>query len=887
VSAPLLTTKLYIPAKRPNLVSRSRLLGKLDEGQRCKLTLVSAPAGFGKTTLISDWISQRRIHSCWITLDESDNDLGHFLAYLIASLRSIGIEVDEQILTLIQTPGGNQVEDILIPLINQIAVAREIFTLVLDDYHLILDLDIHTAIEFILEHAPPGMHLVLITRSDPPLPLARLRARGEMVEIREYDLRFSVQEGGEFLNQTQGLDLSSNDIEVLMERTDGWAAALQMVAITLRDRRDISAYIQTVSGNQDFIADYLHSEVMDQQPENLKAFLLKTSILDRLSGSLCDAITGGENSGEILRRLRDENLFLTSLDDESTWFRYHRLFADLLGQQLLDTYPDEVPFLYLKASRWFEGNGYYPQAIEYALRGCHNQRAAGLIAQHAEKTLKRSEIATFIRWVKRLPDEAILENENLCIYYAWALLASGGESHLAEKCLNQVAPKDDQTSGRVKAVRSMWLLFNRQTTEAIKLARQSIEKLPEEDLFFRQIAAWNLSALLFIRGESEEGASMLEEVARVSLASNNSLATIIALCRLGAYQMQQGNLKRAQEYFERALHTRPNGQAHPLPAACEALLGLGKVSWERYELEAAGAYLHEGIELSKSWREISDIDSYTTLALVNLSAGDEAGALEMIGRAKKLADKTVTTDTDNRYAGLQEALLFLRQGNLGAVENWALERDLAKFLLEVELVETGNLGADVILRYELIVYARYLIAKKGFDEALNLLEKLLPLLKRLGHQLKIYEIQVLSSIGLYGKGEIDEAIACLNPVLFAAESEGFRRLFFDEGELIYDLLNECIARGLITPFARELVISLKSKRESKQPARISELPEPLSEREIEVLRLLNSELSPQEMAEYLHIALSTLRTHIRNIYGKLGVHSRFEAVSKGKDLDLI
>jgi LuxR family maltose regulon positive regulatory protein len=433
----------------------------------------------------------------------------------------------------------------------------------------------------------------------------------------------------------------------------------------------------------------------------------------------------------------------------------------------------------------------------------------------------------------------------------------------------------------------MWLLFNRLTTEAIKLARQSIEKLPEEDLFFRQIAAWNLSALLFIRGESEEGASMLEEVARVSLASNNLLATIIALCRLGTYKMQQANLKRAQEYFERALNTRPDGQAHPLPAACEALLGLGKVSWERYELEAAGAYLHEGIKLSKSWREISDIDSYTTLALVILSTGDEAGAFEMIGMAKKLANQTKTTDTDNRYACLQEALLFLRQGNLGAVESWVLERDLAKFLLEVELVETGNLGADVILRYELIVYARYLVAKKRFDEALNLLEKLQPLLKRLGHLIKIYEIQVLGSIGLYGKGEIDEAISRINAVLTAAEREGFRRVFFDEGELIYDLLNECMARGPVPPFARGLVNSLKSKRESEQPARVPEMLEPLSEREIEVLHLLDSELSTQEMAEYLHITLSTLRTHIRNIYGKLGVHSRFEAVLMGKDLDLI
>lgn len=883
----LLSTKLYIPPTHPDLVSRPRLIGKLDAGLHCKITLVSAPAGYGKTTLISDWIAQSGLRLCWITLDESDNDLGHFLAYLIASLGSLGIDVDEQILTLIQSPGHNNVEDIFIPLINQIAVTQDKFSLVLDDYHHILNQDIHEAVEFILEHAPPCMHLVLITRADPPLPLARLRARGQMIEVRESDLRFSVEEGEQFLNQVQRLDLSSDEIKLLLNRTDGWAAALQMVSIALKNRSDKAVYIQTVSGNQEFIADYLHSEVMNQQPEDITTFLLKTSILDRLSGPLCDAITGGENGGQILRRLRDENLFLTSLDDESHWFRYHRLFADLLGQQLLVTYPEEVPRLYLNASRWLEENGYYKQAIDYAFRGEDIQRAADLIDNHAEETLKRSEIATFIDWVKRLPDEMIFENDSLCIYYAWALLASAEESHIAEEYLNRVVAKDRQTSGRVKAAKSMWFLFNRQNREAIKLARQSLEQLPEEDLFFRQIAAWNLSALLFISGESEDGASMLAEVARVSLASNNLLVAIIALCRLGSYRMQQGNLNQAQDLFERALHIRPDGQIHPLPAACEALLGLGKVFWERYELKSAREYLLEGIELSKRWREITDLDSYTTLAFINHSTGDEAGALQMIEKAKSLAIQTVITDTDNRYVDLQEALLYLRQGNPYAVEVWASRRALEAFLEEEKLVETGNLGADVILCYELIVYARLLIAKKHFDNAINLLRKLMPLLERLGHRMKILEIQILIAIGMYAKGEIVEALPIINSVLTTAEHQGFRRIFLEEDLLLYDLINETIWRGYHSQFAEGLIDTLKTNRGGVRSNQDSELIEPLSEREIEVLRLLRSELSAQEIANHLHISVSTVRTHNKNIYGKLGVHSRFEAVSKAKDLDLI
>jgi LuxR family maltose regulon positive regulatory protein len=887
VSTPLLSTKLYIPSTRPNLVPRPRLIQKLNAGLHCKVTLISAPAGYGKTTLISDWIEQSGLSFCWITLDDSDNDIGHFLAYFIASLRSINIDLDEQILTLIHSPQQNQLENILIPMINQIADTQKNFSLVLDDYHLIHSQDIHDAIAFLIEHSPPSMRLVLITRADPPLPLARLRARGQITEIRESDLRFSVEEGEYFLNHIQGLKLSSENIEVLVTRTDGWVAALQMVSIALKDRQEPTAYIQAVSGSQDYIADFLSFEVINQQSEDITDFLLKTSILDRLSGPLCDAITGGKNGSHILRKLRDENLFLTSLDDESHWFRYHRLFADLLQQQLLEIMPDDVPTLYLKASKWSEENELYTQATDYAIRGDHIQRAANLIGKNAEQTIIRSEIATFIHWVKKLPDEIIYEKDSLCIYYAWALLVSAEEHHIAEMYLNQVIPRDKQASGRLNAVKSMLFFFERQIPEAIMLARQSLTQLPEGDLFFRQIAAWNLSALLFINGESEEGAKLLEEVARISLASNNLLVATIALCRLGSIQIQQGNLNQAQGLFERALQIRPDNQNQPLPAACEAMLGLGKVSWERYELDTASKHLLNGIELSKRWREITDIDSYVTLAFIKQSLGDEDGALQMIKKAQKLALKTVTTDTDNKYVESQEAFLFLRQGNLQAVEHWATTRGLEEILLEKELVETGNLGVDVILRYELIVFARFLIAKKRFDEALNLLEKLLPSLNRLGHQSKIFEIQILISIGLYAQGKIDKAVSSINSVLAAAEQEEFRRIFFDGGVLLSDLINESVSQGNETQFAKQLLDTLKSKREDSQLEKGTSLIEPLSEREIEVLRLLNSDLPANEIADHLHIAVSTVRTHIKNIYSKLGVHSRFEAVSRARDLQLI
>ncbi len=461
----LLTTKLYIPPVRSELVSRQHLIDRLNSGLSGKLTLISAPAGFGKTTLISEWISQSDIPFCWISLDENDNDPGRFLAYLTASLQSIEIDVDLESIKLLQNPERRQIETVLNGIINQVADTQKQFAVVFDDYHHIQSQEVQQILSYLLDHLPPQVHLVVGTRADPHLPIARLRARGELTELRSADLRFSLSEGGEFLYQIYGLEIQPEDVEKLVSRTDGWVAGLQLASIALRGCPDQSEFIQHFSGSHDYIVDFLTTEVLEKQPEDIQVFLLKTAVLKRLSAPLCEAVTDQENSQQILKELRLNNIFLSALDDENQWFAYHQLFQDLLTQQLLEKYPDDVPDLYLKAAVWCEEHNFINDAVDYALKGHHLDRAADLVESQAQTTIQQSEITTFIRWVEMLPENLVQTRPDLCIFYAWALLVSNQKLEIANRCLNHVSAKDNITRGKLNAVRAIQAASQRQVPE--------------------------------------------------------------------------------------------------------------------------------------------------------------------------------------------------------------------------------------------------------------------------------------------------------------------------------------------------------------------------------------------------------------------------------------
>ena len=885
MSIPILTTKLYKPRPSAELVPRRLLIKRLNRGLDRKLTLVSAPAGFGKTTLISEWSTHSQIPFCWVTLDESDNDISRFLAYLIASMQSIDIVVEAQLLTLLRSPQQLKIETILIPLINQIANSPDNFVLVLDDYHVIQSREIHTALTYILDHQPLRMHLVIITRADPPLGLARLRGHGQMTEIRAADLRFSAEEGEALLNAIGKLNLTSEELASIINRTDGWVTAIKLISLALSAKTDRADYIQDFSGSQTYIAEYLTDEVIKQQPTQIQEFLLKTSILDRLSGPLCDVVIGQQNSQKLLERLWRENLFISALDDGNQWFRYHRLFANLLQQRLAAVQPGSLPSLYLNASNWFESSGFPNEAIDYALRGKHYQQAVNLVDRYAKPTIIRSEVKTFIHWIEKLPGEVVDLNSVLCILYAWAVLVTEGQSQVARNYLAKVNPGDEHTASQLKTVQAILCIFDGHASEAIELCREALDQLPGDDYFFRTIAAWNLSGSLAVSGEIEAGLDVLKQVTEISLASQNYLVAIIALCRRATFSAQMGKLHHAKELFEQAIAIATHKQEHPLPAVSEAYIGVGKVYWEWNQHEIARKNLLEAIAHSKRWREFTAIDSYVTLAQIYQNSGDNAGANQMITAARKLAEKSTATESDDKYVASQQAHLWIRQNNLQSALRWAAGSGLESYSQLEQLGPTGKPGRDVIRLYELIVYARLLIAEKQLTEAIHILHLVLPTLEDLGYAAKIIEAHLLIAITKYELGDTSGANSALKKAICTAELEGYTRIFLDEGTSVVGLLQELIALGEPAEFADSLLKQLG--RSADKPITDTALIEPLSERELEVLRMLKTELNAPEIADHLHIAVTTMRTHTKNIYSKLEVHSRFEAVVKAEELNLL
>jgi len=840
-------------------------------------------------------------------LDEGDNDPARFLAYFSAALKSIRQSEPEDHSGVLTSTKGTPSEDFLINLINDIITISGGAVVVLDDYHLIHAQRVHDALAFLLDHQPPQLQLVIATRADPPLPIARLRAQGQVNEFRMGDLRFNQDEAAEFLIQVMGLKLTSEDVRVLVSRTEGWIAGLQMAAVSLRGREDVSNLIRTYTGGHRHVLDYLMEEVLQSQPQGIQSFLLQTAILDRLTGPLCDAVLGGEvedlNIGavsttieprprgcspgqEMLEYLDRSNLFIVPLDSERHWYRYHRLLADLLRKLLGQTWPEKITTLHRRASQWYEVQGLTEVAIHHALAAEDYPHAARLIDRVAEAILMRSEITTFHGWMEKLPEELVLARPSLCIYHTWALLMGGHPLKRVKARLSNLDESSTLVQGKANALRAFVAAFQGQMSTAFGLTRQALEQLPEEDIFLRGIAIWNQGFYYLVKGQLAKGLSALEETYKMGQKMGNFSLSVMAQSNLAEVHMYQGKLSRAKELFEQALKLGVDSSGNPLPIAGMAMMGLGELHRQWNDLETGERYLLEGIECIEKWSEVGRLDGYVYLAQIRQAQGDIQGARTAIQKAQRLAVQFDATDLDDFMVEMAQARLWAHQGEFEMVERW-IEMQPSR---GVDLPETSS-NEDSLLDFHIkkrldIIRARALLAKGSPEAALNLLQALPSILEQWGRVTRSIEVHNLIALANRKLGDIDQAMIAMERALSLAEPGGYVRIFLDEGQAMFELLHHAASRGIAPEYVSKLISAFDEEMEAgSTPAQ--PLIDPLSERELEVLHLLARGLSNPEIAQELVIAVSTVRSHLKSIYSKLNVHRRWDAVQRGKELGLL
>jgi LuxR family maltose regulon positive regulatory protein len=893
---PVLATKLYAPLVRHDLVVRPRLTQRMVDGlkQRCKLTLAAAPAGFGKSTLISCWLNALQeghcrdtqsplltepVKSVWLSLDENDNDPVRFLSYLVAALQKIDPDIGETLHQVPQLPPPQTVASVLI---NDLTAIDENFVLVLDDYHLIGSGYVHQLIEFLLEHQPPHMHLVITTREDPSLPLPRLRAQGQIVELRQDDLRFTADETAKFLNQTMNLNLSAQVIETLESRTEGWIAGLQLAALSLQGRDDLSVadFIEEFSGSHRYVIDYLVEEVVYQQPKNIRNFLRQTSILDRFSVPLCDAVTDQPDSRLILSYLEQVNLFLIPLDDQRQWYRYHHLFAEFL-QSELD--PDHQAELNLRAAKWFKENELLSEAIKHSLRAKDIDLAGELIIRAADNALRHGAFYTLSNWLSALPDPVVRTNPELATYKGWVMWLVGDvEASVSySKSAEAALPDDASILMRGKLLSLQACQAVARETDGIELAQKALPLLEESDAFFSGMTLLVLGEAQNLMGDTEGAVETLQYALRLGRKYQDHFMTIGALVNLAQQYNWQGKRRNAEALCWQAVEQSYDEKGRLLPMAGFSYITLAEVELHTGDLELTYEHLQKGINLTDQYGMIGfSASGKLVLAPLQYALGRPDDALKTMQEVLQI----VIEGDFLSYAAVtraMEAELQLKIGNLPAVTAWA--KTLTPF----------SAGLTSLMReYELRVYARYLLEIKDFEAAQKVLDQLEASARNGGRGLMLILTGLLQTLLFSATDRLEAAREALARAVKMASPEDYKQVFLQEDTRLLALLPQ--VRQVAPQFVdavlqagrqRGLLADAPAAAQSAAPVQL--LPEPLTEREIEVLQLIASGQSNKEAADALVVTVGTVKKHLSNIFGKLGVNSRTQAVARARDMQLV
>ncbi|MCJ7660894.1 MAG: LuxR C-terminal-related transcriptional regulator, partial [Anaerolineales bacterium] len=896
--------KLYIPPPRPDLVPRPRLTERLEAGTRGKLTLVSAPAGYGKSTLVSEWVARSNVPVAWLSLDASDNDLARFFSYLIAALQGINPYIGVDIQSIREVGTDHPIENLLAALVNAITTSTPPFVMVLDDYHNIHELKVHQALDFLLDHLPPGMHMLIISRTIPPMPLGRLRVQRELSEIREVDLRFSFNETTSFLNDMMGLALSPEEVQKLEARTEGWIAGLQLAVLALQDRQDKGDLITAFSGSHSHLIEYLVQEVMSRLPEEVSTFLLYTSLMEKFNAPLCNALMQGTNGREMLNHLEKANLFLNPLDDQRNWYRYHHLFADFLRQRIRGEQPEIVPILFARASQWYETQGLVDEAIEYALLGDDFVGATQLLDGIAETLLFNAEINQFISWAYRLPKKVRAQFPRLCIYFAWSLqfeyqleaaesMLALAEAHLADPGELPKSFPASQITGHANAIRAYIAGQRGDFEEAVAVSLLAYKVLPDLETrqvdILRGILALHLGTMYNFLGQMESAHHYLE----IALPLNQKAGTRYPILACLQYQMNVdftcGALHRAGANGEKGLHwidewSHVEGQKRrPARMLAQLRVEMGKLHYEWNNLDQAARYWRKSIEYFEFVESYHRVSHYLNLVDLHQAMGDVEKALGYLGKVKRMRLPGKFSITVKHF----DPQIVAR--NLLLSQSRPDRTDL--FAEAVQWAESSGLKPDDEFRYEqeyeYLTLARVLTAQNKAEQAVPLLDRLISSAEGAGRNGQLIAYLSLQAVAHYTLNDTDTALKILSRALELGEPQGYLRTFVDLGSPMRDLLRIAAQQRIAPGYIGKLLAAFPTKAVQPTQQEIRELIEPLNEREMTILRYMAGKPSNQEIAEELHLSVNTVKWYARSIYDKLGVGNRRAAVIRARELGIL